>query len=83
MQVMSSTDAKQSFGAALDAAQRGPVLIKKQNRDFAILLSVQAYDKLRGLRLKVLDDIADKIAATATARGMTDAKFQELMSDLS
>jgi prevent-host-death family protein len=80
---MSSTDAKQSFGAALDAAQRHPILIQKQNRDVAVLMSVQEYDKLRGMRLKILDNIADQIAAEARRRGYTDQQLEAMIADVS
>jgi len=83
MQIMSSTDAKQSFGAALDAAQRHPILIQKQNRDVAVLMSVQEYDKLRGMRLKILDNIADQIAAEARRRGYTDQQLEAMIADVS
>ncbi len=83
MQTMSATDVKQGFGAALDAAQREPIFIQKQNRDVAVLLSVQEYEKLRGLRMELFDRFADSVAAKATARGLTDKIFARLMSDVS
>jgi len=83
MQAWSATDVKQGFGAALDAAQRAPVLIRKQNRDVAVLLSVAEYEKLRGLRLDAFDRLCDAIAAKAERRGVTDAKLAELLDDVS
>jgi prevent-host-death family protein len=80
---MSATEVKQSFGAALDAAQREPVIIQKQNRDVAVLLSMQEYEKLRGLRIDLFDRLAKATAAKAVARGLTDEKFEELMTDVS
>lgn len=83
MQTMSATDVKQGFGAALDAAQREPVFIRKQNRDVAVLMSVQEFEKLRGLRLDVFDRLAEAVAAKAAARGMTDETLAQLMKDVS
>lgn len=83
MQFISATEAKQTFGAVLEAAQRQPVLIRKQSRDVAVLLSVQEFDKLRGLRVKAFNDIADGIAAKAAAKGMTDELCEQLLSDVS
>ncbi len=60
MRTLSSTEVKQSFGAALDAAQREPVFIQKQNRDVAVLMSVQEYEKLRGLRFEAFDRTVKK-----------------------
>lgn len=44
MKAMASTDAKTNFGALLDAAQRGPVAIKKKGRRVAVMLSAEDYD---------------------------------------
>ena len=83
MEIMSSTEVKQGFGAALDAAQRAPVVIQKQNRNVAVLISMTEYDKLRGLRLKVLDRIAADIAAEAKARGFSDKQLEDIIADVS
>jgi prevent-host-death family protein len=83
MQIFSATDAKQAFGAALETAQRQPVMIQKQNRDVAVLMSVQEYNKLRGLRLAAFDRLADAIAAKAAARGLTEAEADALLAELS
>ena len=83
MQIMSATDVKHGFGAAIDAAQREPIFIQKQNRDVAVLLSVQEYEKLRGIRLQLFDRVADSIAARAAACGLTDQTLADLLSDVS
>ena len=81
MRTLSSTEVKQSFGAALDAAQREPVFIRKQNRDVAVLMSVQEYEKLRGLRVTAFKRTVKDISAKAALRGLTTEKFKELMAD--
>ena len=83
MQILSETDVKQQFGAALDAAQRGPVDIQTQDRDVAVLLSVQEYEKLCGKRAEVFDRLTESMAAKAAARGLTDETFARLISDVS
>lgn len=82
MRYFSATEAKQAFGTALDAAQREPVVIRKQNRDVAVLLSAEEFGKLRGLRIQSFDTICDRIAAKAKARGLDDAAYAELMRDV-
>lgn len=82
MRTISATEAKQAFGAALDAAQREPVVIRKQNRDVAVLLSAEEYEKLRGLRIAAFDALCDEIAAKAADRGLTDEAFDALMRDV-
>lgn len=83
MQFISSSDAKQNFGAAIDAAQRAPIVIRRQNRDVAVLLSVAEFNKLRGLRLDVLDRISSEIAAEAKSRGFSEADLEAVIADVS
>ena len=82
MRTISATEAKQAFGAALDAAQREPVVIREQSRDVAVLLSAEAYRKLRGLRIAAFDALCDEIAAKAADRGLTEEAFNALMRDV-
>ena len=41
MRYVSATDAKKRLAALLDTAQREPVMIRRQNRDVAVLLSLR------------------------------------------
>ena len=42
-----ATEAKQKFGEMMDAAQSGPVMINKSGRPRAVMVSVEAYNKLQ------------------------------------
>lgn len=41
MKIMTAAEAKNAFGQFLDAAQREPVLVTKQNRPVGVFLSMQ------------------------------------------
>ena len=41
MQFISDTEAKQKFASILDKAQREPVIIRQENRDVAVVLSIE------------------------------------------
>ena len=43
MRSVSATEAKQRLAALLDAAQREPVVIRRQNRDVAVIMSAEEY----------------------------------------
>ena len=49
MRYVSATEAKQKLAAIIDAAQTEPVMIKRQNREIAVLLSPREYGRLRAL----------------------------------
>lgn len=81
MQYVSATDAKQRLGALLDSAQREPVVIRRQNRDVAVLLSPQEYDRLRALNAAEFQRFCDRVAEDAGTRGMTEDKLAEILRD--
>lgn len=83
MRHVSATDAKQAFSAVLDAAQREPVVIRRQRRDVAVVLSIHEYEKLTALNIDEFQRFCDRIGARAAERGMTEKKLDEILSDAS
>jgi len=81
MRYVSATDAKQNFAAMLDAAQRGPIVIRRQSRDSAVLISPQEYDRLRGVAIAEFQAFCDRIGAQAVARGLTQEKLDDILRD--
>ena len=79
MRYVSATDAKQRFAALIDAAQSEPVVIRRQNREVAVLLSTQQYDRLRALNTEEFQRFCDRIGERAAARGMTEEKLAEIL----
>jgi prevent-host-death family protein len=81
MQTVSATDAKQRLAALLDAAQREPVLIRRQNRDVAVIMSAKEYERMRNLAGGDFQRFCDRVAAQAKARGMTASVLRKLLKD--
>lgn len=61
MQIISATEAKQPFGAVIDKAQREPVMIRKQNRDVAVILSIEDYQRITRTNIQEFQQFRDKI----------------------
>ena len=80
MRYISATDAKQRLAALLDAAQREPVVIRRQNRDVAVLLSTEEYNRLRGLNIAEFQEFCDRVGRKAVERGLTEKKLAALLS---
>lgn len=81
MRYVSATDAKQRLAALLDAAQREPVVIRRQKRDVAVLLSPEEYDRLRALNAAEFQRFCDRVAKNAAARGLTAKKLAKILAD--
>jgi antitoxin Phd len=76
---ISATEAKQNFAAALDAAQHGPVVIRRQSRDRAILISPQEYERLRGVAVADFEAFCNRVGAKAQAKGLTERRLATLL----
>jgi prevent-host-death family protein len=78
---VAATEAKNRLGAILDDAQREPVVIRRQDRDIAVVLSMADYERLRTGNLQAFLTLREQVAAVAAASGLTEARLNELLAD--
>lgn len=81
MKTVPATEAKNRLGAILDAAQREPIVIQRQDRDVAVLLSMADYERLRSANIQTFLDLRDEVAAEAARAGLTEARLAKLLAD--
>ncbi|HVT54330.1 MAG TPA: type II toxin-antitoxin system Phd/YefM family antitoxin [Dongiaceae bacterium] len=81
MRQFSATEAKQRMAELLDTVQREPVVIRRHERDIAVVISPEAYDRLRRANVAELQRLADRVGARAKRRGLTEKKLQQLLDD--
>lgn len=81
MNRVSATEAKNRLGAILDRAQREPVVIRRQDRDIAVVLSMADYERMRAGNVRAFLDLRHEVAAEAAAAGLTDERLAELTRD--
>ncbi len=81
MQYVSARDAKQRLAAILDIVQRKPVMIRRQKRNVAVVLSTQEYERVCALNREEFQRFCDRVGKGATNRGMTEKKLAEILTD--
>ena len=81
MQFVTATEAKQRLAAILDAAQREPVTIRRQNREVAVVLSPREYERLRGMNISEFEQFCDKVGERAASKGFNEQKLVEILAE--
>ena len=81
MKTVPATEAKNRLGAVLDAAQREPIVIRRQDRDIAVVLSMADYERLRTGNIQAFLELRNQVAAEAAANGLTEERLNELLAD--
>jgi prevent-host-death family protein len=81
MKSVDCAQAQDQLDEMLDEAQRQPIVICRQGRETAILMSVVEYKRLRVTSLREFLALRDDIAREASAAGLTDNRLSELLSD--
>ena len=80
MKSVAATEAKNRLGAILDAAQREPIVIRRQDRDIAVVLSMADYERLRTGNIRAFLDLRNEVAARAAASGLTEKRLARLLT---
>ncbi len=81
VEVISSAEAQNNFGALLDKVQRTPVIIQRHKRDCAMMMSMEEYIDCRLAKNARLLNAAEKLGRTAQANGLTPEILAEILAD--
>ncbi|MCK8516983.1 type II toxin-antitoxin system Phd/YefM family antitoxin [Methylonatrum kenyense] len=81
MKTVSASEAKQGLAAVIEAAGKEPVVIQRQKRDVAVVLSMEEYERLTRLNVAEFQRFCDRVGASAEDSGLSEAKLNELLSD--
>jgi prevent-host-death family protein len=81
MPTVSATHAKQNFAAMLDQSQREPVRIQRHERDVAVLVSAEEWEKVHKMRVDELIRFTEETGRYAASKGMTDELLEQLLAD--
>jgi prevent-host-death family protein len=81
MRTVTASEAKQGFATVIDAAMREPIMIQRQKRDIAVVMSVEEYKRLVHLNVEEFMRFCDQVGTSAKKTGLTERKLAELLSD--
>jgi prevent-host-death family protein len=81
MKKIAATEAKNRLGAILDDAQREPVIIQRQDRDVAVVLSMAHFERMRSGNVRAFLEARNAVAAEANRNGLTEEKLAALLND--
>lgn len=79
MKTIPASEAKQSFAALIDMAANEPVVIQRQKRDVAVVVSMTEYERLARLNVREFQRFCDEIGTRAAERDLTEEKLAELL----
>jgi prevent-host-death family protein len=77
---MTASEARQGFAEIIDSVRREPVVIRRQKRDVAVVMSMDEYERLAHLNVAELQRFCDQVGAKAKQAGMTEEVLQELLN---
>lgn len=80
MRAITASEAKQGFANLIDIASREPVVIQRQKRDVAVVLSMAEYERLTRLNVAEFQRFCDRIGTQAEAAGLTEDKLAKLLA---
>lgn len=81
MRTVSASEAKQALARVIEAAAREPVVIQRQKRDVAVVVSMQEYERLTRLNVADFQRFCDRVGAQAEAAGLTEDRLAALLDD--
>ncbi len=80
MRTITASEAKQGFANLIDTASREPVVIQRQKRNVAVMLSMAEYERLTRLNVAEFQRFCDRIGSQAEAAGLNETKLAELLA---
>ncbi len=81
MLTFTASEAKQGLARVIEAAAREPVVIQRQKRDVAVVLSMQEYERLVRFNVTEFQRFCDQVGNSAKAAGLDEATLAKLLAD--
>ena len=81
MKSINEAEARAHLDEILDEAQRQSIVIRRQGRGIAVVVSVAEYERLRMAAVSEFLGLRNDVAREASAAGLTQDRLSELLND--
>jgi len=81
MKSVNEAQLEEQFAEMLDEVQRQPIVIRRKDREIAILLSMAEYERLRMAAISQFLALRNDVAREASAAGLTEDRLSELLNE--
>jgi prevent-host-death family protein len=80
MKTITASEARRAFASVIDSAAHEPVLIQRRCRNVAVVLSMQAYERLTQVNQAEFQRFCDAVGQRAVAAGMDEQRLAALLN---
>lgn len=81
MKVMTIAEAQAAFDKVLESLAEDSIVLKRDERDVAAVISIDDYEKLRRLKVEEFLTLCERVGRQAESRGLSEEKLAELLRD--
>ena len=79
MEIVSTTEVKQTLDLLIDKLQKEPIMIREQDHDVAVILSIEDYTRITEANIQEFQIFRKNLAKKAQERGLTEDKLKEIL----
>ncbi|MBP9713453.1 MAG: type II toxin-antitoxin system Phd/YefM family antitoxin [Sterolibacterium sp.] len=81
MRTVTASEAKQGLASVIEMAAKEPVVICRQKREVAVVLSIAEYERLARFNVAEFQRFCDTVGARAAQSGLTEDQLARLLAD--
>ena len=81
MRQVSASEVRKDFARIMDTAQKEAIVVRKHDRDYVAIVSMEDYEELIRLKNQRLKKLAKEIGQEAKEKGLTPEILQDILNN--
>ena len=81
MRQISASEVRKDFARIMDTAQKEAIVVRKHDRDYVAIVSMEDYEELIRLKNQRLKKLAKEIGQEAQEKGLTAEILQDILNN--